>query len=66
MKNREQWNSLTMDQISQKKNELEKKLFNIRFQKANGQMEAVGEIRKTKREIARAHFYSNQSKRENE
>ena len=44
---------LTKTQMSENINKLKKDLFNIRFQKVNGQIKSPSKIRQTKRNIAR-------------
>lgn len=45
--------SMTADELKKKLDELHKGQFNMRFQKATGQMENTAEVRKVRREIAR-------------
>jgi large subunit ribosomal protein L29 len=44
---------LTVDELEQKLGELKRKLLNLRFQLASGQLQNTAEIGKTKRDIAR-------------
>jgi len=45
---------LTDDELIQRVQEWKRKLFNLRFQLATGQLTNVAEIKKTKKDIARA------------
>lgn len=45
--------SMTADELKGKLDELHKAQFNMRFQKATGQMENTAEVRKVRREVAR-------------
>ena len=44
---------LTEDELGEKEEELSRELFNLRFQKATGQLGNTAMIPKTKRELAR-------------
>ncbi|MCI2425751.1 50S ribosomal protein L29 [Candidatus Acetothermia bacterium] len=44
---------MTTDELFQKAGELKRKGFNLRFQKATGELDNTAEIIKTKRDIAR-------------
>jgi large subunit ribosomal protein L29 len=44
---------LSPDQMAEKLGELKKAQFNLRFQKATGQLEKTAEVRKTRRTIAK-------------
>ena len=44
---------LTPDQLTEKIGELKKEQFNLRFQKATGQLENVARVREVRRDIAR-------------
>ena len=43
----------TPDELQTQLNELSKEQFNLRFQKANGQLENTARVRKVRRDIAR-------------
>jgi large subunit ribosomal protein L29 len=45
--------AMTPDQMADKLAELKKGQFNLRFQKATGQLEKTAEVRKIRRDIAR-------------
>ncbi|MGL4405799.1 MAG: 50S ribosomal protein L29 [Notoacmeibacter sp.] len=45
--------AMTPDQMADKLGELKKAQFNLRFQKATGQLEKTAEVRKTRRTIAK-------------
>ena len=53
---------LSADEQAQKLAEAEKELFNLRIQKAGGQLEKPDRIRLVKREIARIKTVMNQAK----
>lgn len=53
---------LSADEQAQKLAEAEKELFNLRIQKAGGQLEKPDRIRVVKREIARIKTVMNQAK----
>lgn len=44
---------LTMDELLQQEAELKRKLFNLRFQRASGELDNTAELKKTRRDIAR-------------
>ena len=44
---------LTIDELDQKERELKRKLFNLRFQRATGELDNVAELVRTRRDIAR-------------
>ncbi len=44
---------LTMDELVQREADLKRKLFNLRFQRASGELDNTAELKKTRREIAR-------------
>jgi large subunit ribosomal protein L29 len=44
---------LTAEELKEKERESSQELFNLRFQKATGQLGNTAEIRKTKRDLAR-------------
>ncbi|MGL4404433.1 MAG: 50S ribosomal protein L29 [Notoacmeibacter sp.] len=45
--------AMTPDQMAEKLGELKKAQFNLRFQKATGQLEKTAEVRETRRTIAK-------------
>lgn len=45
--------ALSIDELDQKEKELRKELFNLRFQKATGEIQNPMRIRQVKRDIAR-------------
>ncbi len=49
----EELRSLSHQELSDKEEELKKELFNLRFQKATGQIENPMRLRTTRKEIAR-------------
>jgi large subunit ribosomal protein L29 len=44
---------LTIDELVQREAELKRKLFNLRFQLASGELDNTAELKKTRRDIAR-------------
>ena len=52
------------EELEEKIAELKEKLFNLRFQKATGEMDNTAEIKKTKKDIARAKTVQRQSEGE--
>lgn len=44
---------LSIDELDQKERELKRKLFNLRFQRATGELDNVAELTRTRRDIAR-------------
>jgi large subunit ribosomal protein L29 len=44
---------LTIDELLLREAELKRKLFNLRFQRASGELDNTAEIKKTRRDIAR-------------
>ncbi|MCF7875529.1 50S ribosomal protein L29 [Candidatus Bipolaricaulota bacterium] len=45
---------MTPEELEEKVAELKEKLFNLRFQKATGELDNTAEIKKSKKDIARA------------
>ncbi len=54
---------LTPDQLQDKLSELKKEQFNLRFQKATGQLENTTRVRQVRRDIARISTVLNVSKK---
>ena len=44
---------LTIDELEQQEAELKRKLFNLRFQRASGELDNTAELKKTRGDIAR-------------
>jgi len=44
---------LTVDELEQKERELKRKVFNLRFQHATGELDASAELLKARRDVAR-------------
>ena len=44
---------LSVDELDQKERELKRKLFNLRFQRATGELDNTAELVRTRRDIAR-------------
>ncbi len=55
--------AMSEDQMSDELVKLKKEQFNLRFQKATGQMENTARVRQIRRDIARIHTISNASTR---
>ncbi len=49
-----EFRDLTSEELDEKIHELKEKLFNLRFQKSTGELDNTAEIKKTKKDIARA------------
>ncbi len=44
---------MTLDELEQQERDLKRKLFNLRFQRATGELDNTAELKKTRRDIAR-------------
>jgi len=53
----------TADELSDSLTKLKKEQFNLRFQRANGQLENTGRVRTVKREIARIQTVMGEQRR---
>jgi large subunit ribosomal protein L29 len=53
---------LTPDQVTEKIAELKKEQFNLRFQKATGQLENTSRVRQVRRDIARLATIANEKR----
>ncbi len=49
----EELREMTLEELEQKEREFKRKLFNLRFQKATGELNNPAELKKTRRDIAR-------------
>lgn len=49
----EELREMTLEELEQKEREFKRKLFNLRFQKATGELNNPAELRKTRKDIAR-------------
>jgi len=49
----EELRDMTLDELEQKEREFKRKLFNLRFQKATGELDNTAELVKTRKDIAR-------------
>ena len=54
--------ALSADQLKEKLVELKKEQFNLRFQRATGQLEKTARVREVRRTIARIKTIQNQTK----
>jgi len=52
------------DELGEQLTKLKKEQFNLRFQKANGQLEKTNRVRVVRREIARINTIINEQRRE--
>ena len=52
----------TPDELQTQLNELSKEQFNLRFQKANGQLENTARVRRVRRDIARTKLIISEKK----
>ena len=55
---------LTVEELAQKEQELKRKLFNLRFQRATGELDNIAELTKTRKEIARTMTIATEKARE--
>ena len=55
--------AMTLDQIDDEVLKLKKEQFNLRFQRANGQLENTGRVRSVRRNIARIETILTQQRR---
>ena len=60
----EDYRANTVDELTDKLNEFSKEAFNLRFQRASGQLENTARVRVVRREIARIKTVFNQKIRE--
>jgi len=44
---------LTVEELAQRERELKRKVFNLRFQHATGELDASAELKKARRDVAR-------------
>ena len=62
----EDYRGKTVDELKDKLNDFTKEAFNLRFQRASGQLENTSRIRVVRREIARIKTIFNKKNREKE
>ena len=55
---------MTSEELEEKIGEWKEKLFNLRFQKATGELDNTAEIKKTKKDIARAKTIQREREKE--
>ncbi len=60
----EELRELTPDELVQRELELKRKLFNLRFQRASGELDNSAELKKTRKDIARVMTIITQRKLE--
>ncbi len=58
----EKFKTLTVDQLDEELVKLKKEQFNLRFQKASGQLENTSRVREIRRDIARVMTVSRQKR----
>jgi large subunit ribosomal protein L29 len=56
------YKSLTVDQLDEELAKLKKEQFNLRFQKASGQLEKTSRVREVRRGIARVMTFARQKR----
>ena len=54
--------AMTLDQLSDELTKLKKEQFNLRFQRATGQLENTGRVREVRRDIARIKTIAGQKR----
>jgi large subunit ribosomal protein L29 len=54
--------AMTLDQLSDELLKLKKERFNLRFQRATGQLENTARVREVRRDIARIHTIARQKR----
>lgn len=59
----EDFRTKSADELSDRLTKLKKEQFNLRFQRANGQLENTGRVRVVRREIARITTILNEQRR---
>ena len=59
----EDFRGKTADELSDQLNKLKKEQFNLRFQRANGQLENTGRVRVIRKEIARLETVVSEQRR---
>jgi len=57
---------LSLEELVEKERELKRKMFNLRFQKATGELDNTAELGRTRRDIARVMTIARQRTREAE
>jgi large subunit ribosomal protein L29 len=55
---------MTPDELDLRERDLKRKLFNLRFQRATGELDNTAELRKTRREVARVMTVAAEKTRE--
>ena len=55
---------MTLDELRHKETELKRKLFNLRFQRAAGELGNAAEFKRTRRDIARVKTIATEKARE--
>lgn len=58
----EMYKTMTVDQLDEELTKLKKEQFNLRFQKASGQLENTSRVREVRRDIARVMTFSRQKR----
>ena len=60
----EELRELTVEELVQKEQEFKRKLFNLRFQKATGELDNTAELHKTRKDIARVMTVAQEKKQQ--
>ena len=60
----EEVRELTDEELSEKEEELQRKLFNLRFQLSTGELDNTAEIKSTKKDIARVKTIKREREKE--
>lgn len=56
------YKTMTVDQLDEELSKLKKEQFNLRFQKASGQLESTSRVRIVRRDIARVMTFARQKR----
>ena len=59
----EEFRAMTADQLDEQLAKLKKEQFNLRFQRANGQLEKTNRVRQVRRDIARINTVLTEQRR---
>ncbi len=59
----EELREMTLEELEQKEHEFKRKLFNLRFQKATGELDNTAEMKKARQDIARVLTIAQEKRR---
>ncbi len=59
----EELREMTLEELEQKEREFKRKLFNLRFQKATGELDNTAEMKKARQDIARVLTIAQEKRR---